>query len=88
MVTSIRIRILELSCLRRWGSILGKYGIYPALDAPVVIYALGTRAEEYVNDNVLPSHPHGFMGRLRQSIMRAVGFHPSICGVIVVMSKT
>ena len=84
LLTLIHQQMLTRQLVRQRAAILGNYGIYPTVDAPVAIYALGTPAEAYVNAHILPPLQSGLNGRLRRNIMKVVKYHPSVGGIIVV----
>lgn len=87
MLVSMRISMLRRQLLARGGRIRGKFGVYPSVEEPVAIYSLGARAEQYSNRCILPAFTSGLSGMLRRFIMRLVGFHPSIAGVVILGCK-
>jgi len=85
-LTSLRIWWLSYK-FKRHNSVVGRFCVYPSIEEPVAIFELGTPAEQYINQFVLPAFPPGFNGKLRKIIMVLVQCHPSSAGIILVARK-
>lgn len=87
LFSSLQIKRLKKNLSAIAVPVLGCYGIYPYIQQPVAIYQLGTQAENYVNENILPPNTGGISGLLRRIIMFITSYHLSTAGVVLVLRK-
>ena len=78
---------LRQKIARLVGPVLGSYGIYPEVQNPFVVYQLGTAAEKYANEYVLPFEKSRFKRFLRDIFIYLVKYHPSAAGIIILSRK-
>jgi len=81
---SMNIWLLKIKLKRRGYQVTGKYGVYPDLEAPLIIFELDSKAADYTNNLILPTIPSGINGALRKVIMGITKCHPSTSGIILV----
>jgi hypothetical protein len=62
-------------------------GVFPDVYNPTAIYCVGTLAETYAHENILPAFPAGINGNIRKLVMKLVKFHPSIGGLVLIVRK-
>lgn len=65
-----------------------RVGIYPTLEAPVVIFELDAPASAYVYDRILPRPPKGMIGVIKRQIVKRTGVHPSIAALGIVVRRS
>jgi hypothetical protein len=64
-----------------------RFGLYPDLVAPTVAYELGTRAEPYAENSLLPRSRSWPFAILRNSLRLWSGCHPSMAALLIVGRK-
>lgn len=87
LLASIRTWNLSLKLKRQGYDIVGRFGVYPSIEEPTIIYELNTQAEAYCNAYILPVFPQGLNGRVRRVVMRLIKCHPSTAGIILIARK-
>ena len=87
IIVSRQLNNLSNDLKRQGFKVMRRFGVFPNINNPVTLYQLGTFAEQYTNQFVLPVFPPGINGFLRRFIMKIVKFHPSVAGVILIVGK-
>ena len=64
-----------------------RYGVYPDLHSPTVVFPLRTPAAWYAEEHLVPGPCSPLAGMIRKIFRRCLGFDPSLGAVIVVGSK-
>lgn len=64
-----------------------RIGIYPSLSYPACVYELGTTADCYVSDNVLPCTGRGLLRTIKRLISSLVGANTAVGGMGLILYK-
>ncbi len=87
IVTLAQIRVVEWQLKRSSLSVEGRFGAFPDLHQPVILYALDGDAAEYATRVLLPAPASGLKARVRSGLERWTGLPAALGGVVVVARR-
>jgi hypothetical protein len=82
-----RVRALGRKLARAGAAPAGRFGLFPSVEAPTVVYEIGSPAAAYAERRLLARPGAGLGGVLHRVVGRASGCSASLAGVLVVGRK-
>jgi hypothetical protein len=66
---------------------VGRYGVTPNLEAPAVIFPLGTPAARYAATHLVPGSAKRLLSLMRKILTYCMGYDPSLGAILIVGRK-
>jgi hypothetical protein len=87
LMLPLRMALAGRSLTRCGAASVQRYGVFPDLRTPAVVFPLGTPAARYAEEHLVPGPRQWFLAVIRKVLTRCLGYDPSLGAVLVVGRK-
>ncbi len=82
-----QVRLIERMMSNHSLEILGRFGAYPNLNDPFIVFSLKSPASKYTEKNILPDSTSGILGKIYKLLSWWSGCYPTIEGAFILGRK-